>query len=210
MKKSFSVSMCLALIFSMTLLFTGCGGSDKDVFIGKWESKVDLSSMFNKQFEEQNMGKDIIDEFNLTLIYEFKEDDTCKITVDEEAFKISYDKFIDDISIVLEKTFEEQAKSAGITLDDLLKTQGFATVKELIKSQMKYETILSSFSSANTTGSYKLEDGMLLTADGTYINYEIINKNEIKFNGVDGKTNDLSEDLKSALSIMYKTTLVRK
>ena len=120
------------LLLTLCLLLSGCGGSDKDKFVGTWSANVDMTDIINDSLAEDPETAEYftVDNFGMTLLFTFEEDGSYKITADEDAFAKSCDSLIETITEGATKYLEDTAKAEGLdmTADDMLGICGASAI----------------------------------------------------------------------------------
>ena len=212
MKKYISIIFSIALVFVMLATLSGCG--DKSKFIGSWEADVDLSDIINEQIKNEPQMAEYIkfNDITIKFKFEFKEDDTCTLSVDKDDFNKTYDKIVNTFTEGVKKYLEAAAEQYGngMTADDILNASGM-DMNALINQAINKDDILNSFEEAEVNGKFKVEDGKLYTSNDVnsdsdmdnYLTYEIINDSEIKLI-------DSSDDDNEAFKQMLPMTLKKK
>lgn len=182
MKRSISKVLSIVLMLALVLTLAGCGEQSK--FVGKWEAKLDLSDLMNKQMGENAAMADYIkiDDFIMVLELEFEDDGTYKMSVDEDEFADSIDSIKDDLKDGLTDYFEDYIKGMGVqmSVEDVLKQSG-TDLDTLVEDALSEETIEGITGEMEKEGNYEVKDGKLFLSDGkdkdidedVYTKYEI-------------------------------------
>lgn len=169
MKRSISITLVLAMLFSLMIGATGCGGSnEKEKFVGKWQAEVDFTDLINESFaEDEEMAEYLnVSEFNLAMDFIFNEDDTYEIGINEESFNEAVAGIGEDFKAGMERYFEDAIAAEGLemTVDEFCAAAGFdfnAFIDELTKS-FDFSTVADE---AHAEGKYEVENGKLYTSD---------------------------------------------
>ena len=214
MKKHFSITLCIAMIFAMLVTLSGCGEKESEKFVGTWETELDMTETINEGFsEDAEMAKYLkVDDFKLTMVFTFHEDGTYKIDMDEEAFNNTYNGLVQSFKDGMKAYLEAPAKKEGleISADEVLKLSG-TTMDALVNESLDKNTLMESFSGIKTEGKFDAEDGRLYTTDSKtseinkeeYESYEFISDSELKLvEPVGSDDEDLNE--------LYPLTLKKK
>ena len=194
---------------SMVFVLFGCGNSgagDKEKFIGTWNAKVDMTELFNDNFQ-QGMGEsgvDLadyfnIDRFELTMIFTFNEDGTYSIVVDEGLLSNTFENVKSDLKDGMTSYFEDMIAAEGVdmSLDEMLDYLG-TTLDELIDESIGddlYDEIAEEFA---VSGKWDAANGKLYMTESvsedidknTYDLYEITSGG-IKLSEPEGVEDDM-------------------
>lgn len=183
MKKIFSTLLVFVLVLTSVFAFTGCK-SDQDAIVGSWKADINFGKMFDKIITQSVGELPIGDlpsfgELSLAIRFDFNEDGTCKMYADADDNKDFVDDFKDSMRTVMKAMLDEQAKSLGMTADQILAMQNM-TMDDLLDEAFASFNTESLFSEFKEEGTYRLEDGKLfLKSDDAdeeedeYMTYEL-------------------------------------
>lgn len=161
----------------MSVLF-GCGSnadnSDKEKFVGTWETSIDLTDAVNEEIQNSldaanaDIGEYLnINKFELTLLFEFNDDDTYSLYADESSLDNNIEDlkvdFKDGITAYFEGVIADQG--LGMSVDDVLATSGLSLddlVDECVSDDM-FDGVIDEFAAE---GKWKAENGKLYATDG--------------------------------------------
>lgn len=194
MKKLTKVTVLL-LALVMVLSLCACGGNDAGkALVGTWALDCDLADAMADE-----LGSDYADfsaPLKLTILFDFNEDGTYKMYIDESTFTDSFNSWVDaflDYSVdMLYDTFEAQ----GLTKEeaDSLVMENFGMS---IEDYMR-ETVASSLDAGalaremETTGNYETKGNKLYLAEGSskidesYYDIFTVNGNKLTLELPDG------------------------
>ena len=177
MKKAFSILIILVLIFS---LLVGCGVSDNEKAIGKWEGEWDLSTALNSMLAE-NMGDSEnyfnFDDFKLKVVFDFTEDGTLKVAITEDSIKAAFESLRDDLKDGLRKMYQKliDENKYNMTVDELL-AQTNLSLDQLVEQAFSEASLETVYKGIESESDYNLIDGKLYGDGGifanSYITYE--------------------------------------
>ena len=168
--------VCALMAVTMVFVLFGCGKSgadDTEKFIGTWNAKIDMTDLFNENFQ-QGMGEsgdDLsgyfnIDKFELTMVFTFKEDGTYSMTVDKAGLNKTVDDLKDDLKDGLTTYFEDMIaeNELGMSLDEVL---GYLEISmdELIDASLGSDMIDGLVEAFEAHGKWKAEKGKLYTSE---------------------------------------------
>ncbi len=189
MKKT-SKLVALLLVLAMVLSLTACGNPAKNLY-GTWSSEFDLSEAL-----AQEMGDEFADfdaPFAFTIYFDFNEDGTCKMYVDQDEFSADMTTWIDELVAyavdMMYDTFEQQGVDKD-TADSLLQEQFGMSIDEYMKSMIAESIDLESMAADfETTGVYEVKGNKL------YIAEDEIDKNSYDIFSIEGDvlTIDMAE-----------------
>lgn len=169
MKKITKLTVLL-LAMVMVLSLCACGGNDAGkALVGTWALDCDLADAMSDE-----LGSDYAD-FNaplkLTLLFDFNEDGTYKMYIEESSFVESFNSWVDaflDYSVEMTyDIFEAQGMSREETDEVVMQNFGMS-VEEYMR-----ETVASSLDasdlarSVESTGTYETKGNKLYLAEGS-------------------------------------------
>ena len=196
------------LLLTLCLLLSGCGGSDKDKFVGTWSANVDMTDIINDSLAEDPETAEYftVDNFGMTLLFTFEEDGSYKITADEDAFAKSCDSLIETITEGATKYLEDTAKAEGLdmTADDMLGIMGLS-MDDFMGEMMDQDDLKELLADVEDSGKYEVKDGKLYTTldENDYIAYKFVSDTELQFTEMGGE--DASDEELQALLPMTLT-----
>lgn len=179
MKKK--LALLLALVMVLALVFVGCDknkdddDNDKDsntkttteaatttvppsteeLVIGKWSATADFADLMAQSMGEME-GAEYMEfsDFNIKYIYEFKADNTCEISIDDDIFAESVDNFIDQMIDGQNAYYEAEY---GMSLEAALEASGAMTIedyKAFMTAMMDFEAMKDEMT---FSGTYSVE-----------------------------------------------------
>lgn len=169
MKRTISITLILAMLFSLMIGVTGCGGSnEKEKFVGKWQAEVDFTDEMNKSFaDDADMAEYLsVSEFKLTMDFTFNEDDTYEIAVNEESFNKAMEGIGSEFKSGMDRYFADAIAAEGLdmSVDEFCEATG-------LDLDAMIDEILGAFDfamladEARSEGKYEVEKGKLYTSD---------------------------------------------
>ena len=169
MKKCLSIILCAVLVFSMSVLFTGCGASEQDKFIGTWETELDMTDYLNDAIteEDEDMGEYIkFKDFSLVVQIEFKDDATYEMSVDKKAAEKAIEALREDFEKGIIEYFEAYLEEAGVdmTVEEALEESGMS-IEDLMDEALGDELLDEITSGFESEGNFSVEDGKLFMSD---------------------------------------------
>lgn len=177
MKKVLSILTVFVLIFS---LLTGCGVTDNEKAVGKWEGVWDLSTALNSMLTE-NMEDDEnyfnFDDFKLKVVFDFTEDGTLKVAITEDSIKAAFESLKEDLKEGLRKMYQKliDDNKYNMTVDELL-AQTNLSLDQLVEQAFSQASLESVYEGIESESDYNLIDGKLYGDGGffskSYITYE--------------------------------------
>lgn len=174
-RKNVSLLACLSLICAMLLACSGCGNKDKEALIGDWESTIDLTGMLNEQMEagmggdEEMMSYFNFSSFTMKLNLSFNDDDTYKLSVNEEELDKSFDELIESLRTGITKYLEDMIAQQGVdmTVDEFLQQMGM-DLDTFMDQALNKDVILASMGDMASSGTFEAKDGVLyMTENGS-------------------------------------------
>ena len=183
MKKAFSILIILVLIFS---LLVGCGVSDNEKAIGKWEGEWDLSAALNAMLTENMEDEENyfnFDDFKLKVIFDFAKDGTLKVVVNEDSIKAAFESLRGDLKDGLRKMYQKliDDNKYNMTVDELL-AQTNLSLDQLVEQAFSQASLESVYEGIESESDYNLIDGKLY-GDGGFFSKSYI-KNTLHGQGV--------------------------
>ncbi len=169
MKNKFTKWISLFLVCVMVSTFVGCGSkpTEKDLLVGIWNAKLDLTELLNESFAiEEEIAKYIqVDDFSVMLNFTFNEDDSFQMVADKEylneillglrdVLKTGMEAYIKDMiaSMEIEMTLDEFMLLSGMDLDLML--------DELFSKDAMDDAFGEVFD-MNVSGYYKVDGGKI-------------------------------------------------
>ena len=161
---------------SMTSVLFGCGSkatSDKEKFVGKWETSIDMTDFVNDEIQDSldATNADIaeylnINKFELTMLFEFNDDDTYSLQADESSLKDNIEDLKVDFKAGVTEYFEAMIADEGLemSVDDVLALSGFS-LDELIDESLSDDMFDDMLDAYVTEGKWKAENGKLYATD---------------------------------------------
>lgn len=198
--KSMKKLLCVVLSLVLALSMIGCGGSDAEKIIGTWEGEMDAAELLNAGMDtgDESMSEYIhADSFPVVWQFTFNEDGTCRLAIEEESFKESFNAYLETFKAGLTKYLEDMLAEMGMemSVDELL-TQMGGSLDDLVAETLNDEMIEEAMGDMVSEGKYKVEDGKLFLSDSLD---EEINENVYVTYELDGKNLTLLESFGEAL-----------
>ena len=215
MKKLLALMMSILMVFSMATLLSSCGKSDdtdntkssasseneagkkgkkssksdEELIVGDWEMKIDFAKILAASSDETGLPADFkLDDSDVTLLWNFANDGTFTMDLDQDSFNKVMDSFID---VIVGQFTDDPAQQAAF------KEEALAGMEE----EAGFET---------QNGKYQFKNGKLYTTEEDEENiytYKFISDDEIQITDIEIKGEDDSAiDLSTALPL----TLTRK
>ncbi len=175
MKRTITKLAVLVLVFAMLLTLSACG-SDKKALLGKWEADLDFTDTFNAEMEA-SMGEEMMEyfqfpDFEITMVMEFRDDDTYSMSVNEDnlyqtmdifkqCLREGLENYMEDLiaSQGLEMSVEEVLAASGTSIDDLM--------NEAFSDDMIEALIEGVTGDVEINGKFKAMGGKLFMTDST-------------------------------------------
>ncbi len=162
------IAMFMALIFVFSLCGCVNGGSGKNI-IGTWETEWDMSEAMADEMGDE--FADFESTLVVSLLFDFNEDGTYKIYLNEEKFKASISDWIDDLcDFAVEKMYDTFETESGVdreTADSLIYEQYGMTIDEMMRQQIDLLFNVDAFiASIETKGNYETKGNKLFLGDG--------------------------------------------
>ena len=162
--KKFSKIAALIMVLTLTLALVGCGDESRKL-IGKWGMKYD---MHDAVLEE--MGDDFADfksSLIVTIFFEFKEDDTVEMSVDEAEFADNYASWLDDFSeYAANQIYDSFPEYSKADIDAVYAPSVKEYIKSMMEEQVQPEDITAEM---HTSGVYKAKGGKIFMNNGDEI-----------------------------------------
>lgn len=160
--------LALLLIMVLAVSLCGCGNTAKKLY-GTWEMTIDYSSAI-----EQGLGAEFEDfhhDFDLNLLFQFNEDGTYRMYVDEESTKETFENWINALVSYSADMLYEECKESGMTKEDVdtvVQEQYGCSVEEYMLEEVNSEVdIEETISEMKSDGVFKAKgDKLYLDEDG--------------------------------------------
>lgn len=218
----------LALLLAVVMIFTlvACGGNnakddddddkggqkvtttapvETNPLVGKWGTKIIVDAA---KMEMEGMDATL----EMVIEAEFKDDDTYKMYIDEDALRASIDKFVDDvIDSMIEMMYEQFAEQEMTKeqVDDMILSTYGMSLEEFCETTVDTLDIDSIFEEAKdefvTTGTYRVDGDKLYMLENEKDDAEEKPEEELyTFELKDGKLSIASdeEDFKEMLDFI--------
>lgn len=153
------------------------GVSDKELIVGEWSCKVDLTEAVNQYFGQNNPGIKISD-LSITLNWTFDSRGNFSVRSDDEAMTAMLDGVVDDMVNSMTTYLTSIAEESGITLEQLLDASGM-TMDDLAQ---QVRDSIGDFPSINQSGKYEFKDD-LLYIDDMSVGYQFDGTDTLNFAG---------------------------
>lgn len=172
----------LLMVFAMVFALAGCGKSDA---VGTWQADIDATELLVESVDAE-MGdmdisfRDYVDEFNVRIITEFKEDGTYVQTVDEAAFNAAIadlrasiiEFYYDYLVYVFAETFAQMGATEDLSSREALEAFMGMTLEEAVQESMDMsmeevvDMVISEMTLENLTGGEAVSEGKYKTSRG--------------------------------------------
>lgn len=201
------------LVLVMALGLLGCGGKDtaKDLY-GTWELSYDMGQMISDE-----LGDDYAD-FNapleIKLKFDFNEDGTYKMYVDEAAFSESWDTWKSAFITYMVDMIYAEIEAGGVdraTADEMIQQQYGCTAEEYI-SQMADESfdVDAMLAEIETSSKYEVKGQKLYLAnEGEDIQANMYDHFEVKDDTLTLSLVDESQDAEVLPGLSYPLKFTR-
>lgn len=168
MKKKISVVLCALLVVAMMVSLTGC--LDRVKILGVWKGDLDMTEFINESIteEDKSVAEYIkIEDFKITVVFEFNSDGTYSQKVDEEAFKKTAESFKEDMKEGMIKYFEAYLEEANVNMsvDELLAASN-TDLDKMIAEEYDDDFFKDATDSMTNEGNYEVKGGKLFLSDG--------------------------------------------
>ena len=161
--KKISKVMAVIMVIVFTLSLCGCGNGSGKSIVGTWGIEWDMSELMADEMGDSSLV--------VLLLFDFNEDGTFKMYLDEEKFRSNINNWIDDLcDYAVEKTYEMFETESGVdreTADALINEEYGMTVQEMMRQQIDLLFNIDSFiESVETNGIYETKGNKLYMANG--------------------------------------------
>lgn len=201
MKKFISLFLLVFTLISVCLLAGGCaanGNNSDSAIVGTWNTTIDLAPTLLKELgtETEDFTKYLeLDSFDLSFTFCLNEDNTYKLSVDEESFKKSTEDFLEAVTNAMVKYLEEMFKEtgSGLTIEDYEKEIGMP-IEDYITASLSESVNLNI---DTDTGKYSLSGTELTIGEDEVITIKLT-ENTLTFtdySGPDSETFMLLKDV---------------
>ena len=139
--------------------------------LGTWKMECDLSDAIVSQLGTE--FEDFEGTFIVSMIFEFHEDGTFHMYVDEESFRESFNGWLDDVILYTVDTMYDMFAEMGLSkeeTDELMQDMYNMTMEEYLRESMETEMdpqgmADSMLESVDTTGVYRIDGDKLYMSD---------------------------------------------
>lgn len=161
------MALFTALIFVFSLCGCGNGGSGKSI-AGTWEAEWDMSEVMADEMGDE--FADFESTLVVSLLFDFNEDGTYKIYLNEDKFKTGIANWTDDLcDYAVEKMYDTFETESGVdreTADSLIYKQYGMTIDEMMRQQIDLLFNVDAFiASVETKGVYETKGNKLFLGD---------------------------------------------
>lgn len=158
MKKIIALSVCLILVLSL------CACGAKEDLTGKWTATINMADSYNAELNAADPATAqylALDRFDLTIIFEFKDDGTYLMTIDRAAAERAIEDVIEQTRIGMEAYFTDLLIQEGVDmeLDEALELLG-VSMDDLV-NELTATLDVDAFSEFTGEGCWKADDGKL-------------------------------------------------
>lgn len=175
MKRKIAGLLCLVMVLSM--VFAGCGADPKAELVGKWEGELDATDGIKNLFlaSAGDMAEYIeVERFALKLTMEFREDDTCTMSIDPDALQEAFSSMVKSMGAGMTAYFEQliEENELDMTVDELLEASGMGTMDETL--DMLLESAMAEIKPEDLVqdGKYIIKNGTLFISDDMNAEYK--------------------------------------
>lgn len=175
MKRKIAGLLCLVLVLSM--VFAGCGADPKAELVGKWEGELDATDGIKELFlaSAGDMAEYIeVERFALKLTMEFREDDTCTMSIDPDALQEAFSSMVKSMGAGMTAYFEQLIEENGLdmTVDELLEASGMGTMDETLDTLLESAMAEIKPEDLVQDGKYIIKNGTLFISDDMNAEYK--------------------------------------
>ena len=172
-----SIAGFLAFSFVLGIIAT-IVNKDTSQFYGSWTAAYDYFDILNdelKSYDEEVASYINVNDFTVNFIFEFNEDNTYKLKVDEKSVDEGYNKLCEEYK----RGFKEYINSVlaerniNVSADEFISLTGIDLDKE-IEDAFDKEELEKNFKDMEAEGNFKADDGKLFLSDGK--NYSVDEK----------------------------------
>lgn len=175
MKRKIAGLLCLVLVLSM--VFAGCGADPKAELVGKWEGELDATDGIKELFlaSAGDMAEYIeVERFALKLTMEFREDDTCTMSIDPDALQEAFSTMVNSMGTGMTAYFEQLIEENGLdmTVDEVLEASGLGTMDEMLDTLLESAMAEIKPEDLVQDGKYIIKNGTLFISDDMNAEYK--------------------------------------
>lgn len=235
MKKTLTILTALLLAVAMLFAMTACGSTGdqeeetkkektpEELIVGEWEASKDFGELLGESFiegfgeEGSEYFKDL--KFDLPFTFEFDEDGTAALTINEKKFEKSFEEMKKQLKKGFEQMLRDMAEENDADLNDLVTQNGYDTLDEFLDealSELSIDEAMSNFDDTEISGKYELDGNKLfIIADGEerddedYLVFEL-DDDELRIEMTDEQLEDLSDDDEALCDAMFPMEFTRK
>ncbi len=188
MKKIATRVLSLLMVCTMLVGLVACGSKDEKMIVGKWKTTINIFELGQEMIDEDSEWAEYLDldEFDVTMYCEFKNDGTYATYADEDELKEDVADIKDGFVQGFRAYFEAMIEEAGedMTVDELLAQADMGTLEEIVDQLLGDMFVEANVEAFASEGQYMLKDGKLYMSED--VNVEPEEK--------DGEPYELSDD----------------
>lgn len=131
-------NLFVALVMSLVMLFTACGSSETNSFVGKWIGTIDLTSYIVDVMVEEDATLEEYAKFEdltFTFVFEFTEDEVS-LHLDETSTQQFVSNVETGITNMVDRMVVDMADEYSVTAEDIYVANG-GTREEFIESMLE-------------------------------------------------------------------------
>ena len=159
-------NLLVALVMSLAMLLSACGGNDGDKLVGKWVGTLDLTDYIVQQMVAEDASLEKYAKFenlSFNLVFEFTKD-TVSLSVDEASAQQFIANAQTGVTNMIDAMVADMATEENCTAEDVFAGMNVtrdAFIEATINS-MALETMVSEMSSALALeGTYDASNGTI-------------------------------------------------
>ncbi len=160
MKKLTRIAAVL-MILVMTFALVGCG-DDSKALIGKWGMKYDMHDAVLEQMGDE--FADFKSSLEVTIFFEFKEDGTMEMSVDNDEFAANYANWLDDFSdYAANYIYDSNPDYSKEDIDAVYSPNVKEYIKSMMEESVKPEDVTADM---HQEGVWEAKKGKIFISDG--------------------------------------------
>ncbi|MGM9550042.1 MAG: hypothetical protein ACI3V5_09395 [Faecousia sp.] len=174
MKRNMTKVISVIVVLVMAAALAGCSDARSEV-LGTWKADVNLAEFINQEMAaaDESVAEYLsVDSFYLTMVLDFKENNTYSISLDESNLDATMEKFKQDVRSGMERYLVDMMADMGLemTVDEIMEASG-TSMEELLEQACTDEMMQQIVDSAKSEGKFKVKDGKMYLSAG--LDYEV-------------------------------------
>lgn len=174
MKRNMTKVISVIVVLVMAAALVGCSNAKSEV-LGTWKADVNLAEFINQEMAaaDETVAEYLsVDSFYLTMVLDFKENNTYSISLDESNLDATMDKFKQDVRSGMERYLVDMMADMDLemTVDEIMEASG-TSMEELLEQAFTDEMMQQIVDSAKSEGKFKVKDGKMYLSAG--LDYEV-------------------------------------